>query len=82
MSYVDGAWIERDSGETFPVVDPATGEAIADVPGSARKRHGARSSGRALVPGLARKLLAKERARVLRRWYELMLEHQDDLSLS
>ena len=32
QAYIDGAWVDADSGETFAVVNPATGETIADVP--------------------------------------------------
>ena len=80
-AYVGGTWIESDSGETFPVVDPATGQELARVP-----RLGAVETGRALDAARAaypgwRKTLAKERARILRRWADLMLEHRDDLAL-
>jgi succinate-semialdehyde dehydrogenase/glutarate-semialdehyde dehydrogenase len=80
-AYVGGAWIESDSGETFPVVDPATGQELARVP-----RLGAVETGRAIDAARAaypgwRKTLAKERARILRRWADLMLEHRDDLAL-
>ena len=80
-AYVGGTWIESDSGETFPVVDPATGQELARVP-----RLGAVETGRAIDAARAaysgwRKTLAKERARILRRWADLMLEHRDDLAL-
>src|ERR1700686_2538948 len=72
--------IASDSGETFPVENPATGETIANVPrmGAAEaKRALARAEG-ALPAG--RSLLAKGRARILRRWADLMLEHEDGLA--
>jgi succinate-semialdehyde dehydrogenase / glutarate-semialdehyde dehydrogenase len=72
--------LESDSGETFPVVDPATGETIAEIP-----RMGAAETRRAIERAQAaqpawRALLAKDRARVLRRWADLMLEHEDELA--
>src|SRR5919204_4621757 len=79
--YVGGAWIEADSGATFPVLDPATGEDLAHVP-----RMGADETRRAIdaardaLPAW-RATLAKDRARVMRRWSDLMLEHLDDLAL-
>jgi succinate-semialdehyde dehydrogenase / glutarate-semialdehyde dehydrogenase len=80
QAYLDGAWVDADSGETFAVVNPATGETIADVP-----RLGAAETGRALVA--AERALpewkaraAKDRARVLRRLADLMLEHEEDLA--
>ena len=79
--YVGGAWTEADRGGTFPVVDPATGHELARVP-----RMGADETRRAI--GAARDVypswrgtLAKERARILRRWADLMLEHRDELAL-
>jgi succinate-semialdehyde dehydrogenase / glutarate-semialdehyde dehydrogenase len=72
--------LESDSGETFPVLDPATGETIAEVP-----RMGAAETRRAIARAEAalpawRALLAKDRARILRRWSDLMLEHEDELA--
>ena len=80
-AYVDGRWVDGDSGETFPVEDPATGATIADVP-----RRGAAETGRAIEAARRaqpewRAKTAKERARILRRWGDLMLEHEDDLAL-
>jgi succinate-semialdehyde dehydrogenase / glutarate-semialdehyde dehydrogenase len=80
-AYVGGSWIEADSGETFPVIDPATGHELARVPrlGAGETRR-AIDAAQAAYPGW-RKTLAKERARILRRWADLMLEHRDDLAL-
>src|SRR5437867_8086649 len=71
--------LESDSGETFPVENPATGETIAQVP-----RMGVAETRRAIARADAalpawRALLAKDRARILRRWAERMLEHEDEL---
>jgi len=72
--------LESDSGATFPVDDPATGETIAEVPrmGTAETRRAIERAQEAL-PGW-RSLLAKDRARILRRWADLMLEHEDELA--
>ena len=80
-AYVDGSWVDGDSGETFPVLDPATGETIAEVPrlGAAETRRAIEAAERALPAWRARP--AKERARVLRRIADLMLENADDLAL-
>ena len=53
QAYVDGAWVDADSGETFPVVNPATGETVADVPrmGAAETRRALAAAERAL-PGV------------------------------
>ena len=80
QAYVDGKWADADSGETFPVLDPATSETIADVPrmGPAETRRAVAAAERALPEWKAR--TAKDRARVLRRLADLMLEHEDDLA--
>jgi succinate-semialdehyde dehydrogenase / glutarate-semialdehyde dehydrogenase len=72
--------LESDSGETFPVENPATGETIAELP-----RMGAAETRRAIERAEAalprwRSMLAKERARVLRRWADLMLDRQEELA--
>jgi succinate-semialdehyde dehydrogenase/glutarate-semialdehyde dehydrogenase len=79
-AYVDGAWVDADSGETFAVVDPATGATIANVPrmGAAETRRAIEAAQRALPAWKHR--TAKDRARILRRLADLMLERADDLA--
>ena len=81
QAYVGGEWIDADSGATFAVTNPATGELIAEVPrlGVAETRRAIEAAARAYPAWRAR--TAKERAQVLRRWYELMLEHQEELAV-
>jgi succinate-semialdehyde dehydrogenase/glutarate-semialdehyde dehydrogenase len=69
-----------DSGETFPVENPATGETIAEVPrmGVAETRRAIARAEEALPKW--RSMLAKDRARILRRWADLMLEHEEGLA--
>src|SRR5262249_51851178 len=80
QSYIDGKWVGADSGETFPVVDPATGETVAEVPrmGAGETRRALAAAERALPAWKARP--AKERARILRRLADLMLEREEDLA--
>lgn len=80
-AYVDGAWADADSGETFPVVDPASGETIAEVPrmGAAETRRAIEGATRAFPAWSG--LLAKERPKILCASAELMLAHQEDLSV-
>ncbi|MGZ8686925.1 MAG: NAD-dependent succinate-semialdehyde dehydrogenase [Gaiellaceae bacterium] len=80
QAYVDGAWVDADSGETFPVFDPASGEVIAEVPrmGAAETRRAIEAAQRALPAWKHR--TGKERARVLRRLSDLMLERTDELA--
>jgi succinate-semialdehyde dehydrogenase / glutarate-semialdehyde dehydrogenase len=79
--HIGGEWVEADSGATFPVVNPATGEELAQIP-----RMGADETRRAIEAAQDayprwRATLAKDRARILRRWADLMIEHRDDLAL-
>lgn len=77
---IDGAWIQADSGETIEIRNPATGALIARVPngGAAETKRAIAAAERAMQAW--RNALPGERARVLRRLYELMLEHIDDLA--
>ncbi len=79
--FVDGQWRGADSGATFAVTNPATGETVASVPemGGAETRAAIEAANRALPAWRAR--TAGERARILRRWFDLMLDHQEDLAV-
>ena len=79
-SYVDGVWVHARSGATIDVDNPATGEIIGTVPklGAAETRQAIEAAERALPEWRAKS--AKERAAVLRRWYELAMQHQEDLA--
>ena len=81
QGYIDGQWVDADSGETIDVTNPATGQVIATVP-----KMGAAETKRAIEAANAawpawRSKLAKDRAAILRRWFELMHENADDLAL-
>jgi succinate-semialdehyde dehydrogenase/glutarate-semialdehyde dehydrogenase len=80
-AWLDGQWVEAESGQTFPVTDPATGDELARVPrmGAAETRRGLEAA-EAALPGW-RSRTAADRARILRRWADLMVEHLDDLAL-
>jgi succinate-semialdehyde dehydrogenase / glutarate-semialdehyde dehydrogenase len=72
--------LESDSGETFAVDNPATGETVAHVPrmGVAETRRAIARAEEALPTW--RSMLAKDRARILRRWSDLMMENQEGLA--
>ena len=78
--YVDGAWVNARGGATISVDNPATGEIIGTVPkfGAAETRDAIEAADRAFLEW--RKKTAKERAGVLRRWFDLMLANQEDLA--
>ena len=78
-AYIDGAWVDADSGATFAVTDPATGDVLAQV-----ANLGADETGRAIAAANAawpawRARTAKDRAQLLRRWFDLMMANVDDL---
>ncbi|TYO95852.1 succinate-semialdehyde dehydrogenase/glutarate-semialdehyde dehydrogenase [Geothermobacter ehrlichii] len=77
--YVDGEWIDAEDGATLQVSNPATGEPLGTVPrlGAAETRRAIEAADRAWRQWRAK--TPGERAAILRRWAELMLENQDDL---
>ena len=79
-NYIDGKWVEADNGKTIVVKNPATGEAIGEVPamGTAETRRAIEAAHRAQPAWRA--LTAKERAAILRKLYDLMLANADDLA--
>jgi succinate-semialdehyde dehydrogenase/glutarate-semialdehyde dehydrogenase len=78
--YIAGEWVPALTGATIPVDDPATGEVIGTVPKAGRaETHAAIDAAAAALPGW-RARTAKERAVILRRWFELVLAAQDDLA--
>ncbi|HET9105845.1 MAG TPA: NADP-dependent succinate-semialdehyde dehydrogenase [Steroidobacteraceae bacterium] len=81
QAYVDGAWVAAEGGATHEVLNPANGERIGTVPdmGAADTRRAIDAASKAF-PAWAAKT-AKERAVILRRWYDLMMANQDDLAM-
>ncbi len=78
--YIRGAWIDADSGKTIQVTNPASGEVIGTVPnaGAAETRRAIEAAEDAMPAWRAR--TAKERAAILRKWFELMMANQEDLA--
>jgi succinate-semialdehyde dehydrogenase/glutarate-semialdehyde dehydrogenase len=78
-AYVNGAWIDGDDG-TFPVDNPARGDTIAEVADLSRAQvAGAIAAAEKAQKDWA-KWTGKERAAVLRKWFNLMMDNQDDLA--
>src|SRR4051812_18623558 len=79
-SYVDGKWVDAGSGATFPVTNPATGEELAQLADldDADARAAIEAAHRALPAWRAK--TAKERAALMRRWFELIMANQEDLA--
>lgn len=80
QSYVNGTWVDAASGDTFAVVNPATGAVIASVAdmGPADTRVAIDAAHKAWPA--YRDLTAKERSALLRNWFTLILEHKEELA--
>ena len=78
-AYIDGQWRAASDGGTFTVEDPANGALIANVADCTPDDALAAVAAAEKALPAWRALSAKERARLLRRWYELMMAHQDEL---
>ena len=80
QGWIGGEWCAAASGKTFKVVDPADGHTLAEVadlgPGDAARA--VEAAHEAFGPWRAK--TAKERAAILRRWHDLILEHREDLA--
>lgn len=81
QAYINGQWLDADGGQSIKVNNPATNEILGTVPkmGAAETRRAIEAADKALPAWRA--LTAKERGNKLRRWFELMIENQDDLGL-
>lgn len=81
QAYIDGQWLDADSGETLEVTNPATGEVLGTIPnmGGAETHRAIEAAEKAQK--LWRSKSAKERAVIMRNWFELVIKHQDDLAL-
>lgn len=79
--YINGQWCDADHKETVDIANPATGKIIASVPvmGQGETQRAINAANEALPAW--RVLTAKERSVKLRRWFELLIEHSDDLAL-
>ena len=79
--YLDGKWLDADSGKTIAVTNPATGAMLGNVPnmGAAETRR-AITAANAAFPAWRAKT-AKDRASILRKWFDLMMANQEDLAI-
>lgn len=81
FSYIDGRWVGAADGGTLTVTDPADGTALGEVANlTGRDSAGAVDAAERAFAAWS-KLLPQQRSTVLRRWYELMVAHRDDLAL-
>lgn len=78
--FIGGAWVDADNGATFSVHNPATGECLASVP-----QCGARETLQAITRAQEafsswKQTTAAQRSKILRTWFDLMMQHQEDLA--
>jgi len=79
--YIDGEWVDAADGKSIDVNNPATGEIIGTVPSlSADETRRAIEAAEAAWPAWRAKT-GKERCNIMRRWYDLMMENQEDLAV-
>ena len=80
-AYIGGEWVDGENGATFDVTNPARGDVIAQVADLSR----AQVAGAIALAEVAQKEWAKktgkERANIMRKWFDLMMENQDDLGI-
>lgn len=81
QAYINGEWVSAQSGKTFAVTNPATGLHIEDVAdlGAEETRQAIEAADKAMVEWKAK--TAKERAVILKKWFDLMVEAKEDLGL-
>ena len=81
QAYIDGEWVDAADGSRFEVNNPADGSVLANVPamGVTETRRAIEAAATALPAWRAR--TAKERATILRKWFELIMAHQEDLAV-
>jgi succinate-semialdehyde dehydrogenase/glutarate-semialdehyde dehydrogenase len=81
QAFIGGAWVDADDGSTFDVINPADGStvgSVADLGGAETRR--AIEAADAALPAW-RGLTAKERAAVLKRWYQALMDNVEDLAV-
>lgn len=79
--FIDGQWLEAEQNKSFAVINPATGETIAHVPSVSEQQvvKAVEAADQALQSW--KQTTAKERSILLKKWYQLMIEHQEDLAI-
>lgn len=81
QAFIDGAWVSANSGTTLAVTNLVNGELVATIPdmGTEETCNAILAAKRAFIAWRDR--TAEDRSRILRRWFELMMENQNDLAL-
>ncbi len=79
--YINGEWMDAGTGETFPVTDPANGAQIGSMPALGKEDVQKAIEAADAAWAEWRNRTAEERAGLLRRWHDLIMEHQEDLAV-
>lgn len=79
--YINGKWCNADNGEVIKITNPATNKVIGTIPkmGQAETKRAINAASEAFPKWQS--LTAKERAKILRKWYDLIIQNQRDLSI-
>ncbi|MFK8041314.1 succinate-semialdehyde dehydrogenase [Congregibacter sp.] len=79
-AYINGEWLAADDGKTLAILNPANGEEITSIAsvGVSETRRAIEAAEAAMDDW--KRLAAKSRAQILRRWFDLIMEHQEDLA--
>lgn len=80
LCYINGAWVPARTAATIPVDNPATGQILGAVPNCGRGETSEAIAAAAAAFGDWRARTGKERATILHRWFELMMQSQEDLA--
>ena len=78
--YIDGEWVDADGGETIPVTNPVDDSVLGTIPkmGADETRRAIEAANKAWPAWRAK--TAKERSTILRNWFNLIMENQEDLA--
>lgn len=79
-SYINGQWCQANSNDIITVYNPATGQVLGEVPDMGPDEAQAAIDAAYIAQASWQEVNPKERARLLCRWHELILEHQEDLA--
>ena len=80
QAYVNGKWVDAKSGQTFEVENPATGEVIGTMPEMNKDDTEAAIDAAAAALPSFKQTTGRQRSKMLRKWYDLMVENHEDIA--
>lgn len=81
QALVDGKWVDAASGKSIPVTDPANGEQLATIPSMSAQEIEQVIAVSERAQAQWKKQSGKERAQILRRWFDLIIANADDIAM-